>query len=245
MPSASSAPAARVSLAVAADRHVIVPPPLVNASLKRSRGLPAPVRFGRHPGIVRPDRSPAGSPNRTRPDQRLSTRPGHAQGAVPVARMCWRGRWNLAKKPAMTYIAKPKFHHPAPAEERARLYPSRLRGLDLDAVRRLRPRLDLGRDHRGLLRARDRAASRREAFRHRLLVEDADLFPRQVARLQFGARPHALGADRRQSRQPRPDLSRRLGRRRLAPRSASASSRMRSGAASTWSISSRTTACTA
>ena len=40
-------------------------------------------------------------------------------------------------------------------------------------------------------------------------------------------------------------LSRRLRRRRLAPRSASASSRTRSAAASTWSTSSRTTACTA
>ena len=51
------------------------------------------------------------------------------------------------------------------------------------------------------------------------------------ARLQLRARPHAVGADRRQPRQPRPDLSRRLRRRRFAPRSASASSRMRSAAA--------------
>ena len=44
---------------------------------------------------------------------------------------------------AMTYLAKPKFHHPDAAEERARLHPPRLRGHDLDAVRRLRPRFDL------------------------------------------------------------------------------------------------------
>ena len=134
---------------------------------------------------------------------------------------------------------------PRAAEERSRLHPPRLRGHGLDAVRRLRPRLDHRRDHPGLFRAVDRAAPGGEDFRHRLLVEDADLFPRQFARLQLGARPHAVGADRRQSRQPRPDLSRRLRRRRFAPRSASASSPTACGAASTWSISSRTTACTA
>src|SRR5665213_3860932 len=45
-----------------------------------------------------------------------------------------------------------------PAEERSRLYPPGLRGQDLDAVRRLRPRLDHRIDHRGLLRTVDRAA---------------------------------------------------------------------------------------
>ena len=50
--------------------------------------------------------------------------------------------------------------------------------------------------------------------RHRLLVEDADLLPRQDPRLQFRAWPHAVGADRRQPRQSRVDLSRRFGRRR-------------------------------
>ena len=114
----------------------------------------------------------------------------------------------------MTYIAKPKFHHPGAAEERARLHAPRLRGQGFHAVRRLRPRLHHRRDHRGLLRALDRAAPGGEDFRHRLLVEDAGLFPRQFARLQHRARPHAVGADRRQPRQPRPDLSRRVGRRR-------------------------------
>ena len=50
--------------------------------------------------------------------------------------------------------------------------------------------------------------------RHRLLVEDPDLFPRPQPRLQHRARPHAVGADRRQPRQPRPRLPRRLRRRR-------------------------------
>src|SRR5471030_2469747 len=58
-----------------------------------------------------------------------------------------------------------------PEEERARLYPPRLRRQDLDSVRRLRPRFDHRLDHRGLFRAVDRAASGGEDFRHRLLVK--------------------------------------------------------------------------
>ena len=130
-----------------------------------------------------------------------------------------------SKAAIMTYIAKPKFHHPAlPKNELGfthRDYEGTIStlcaGCGHDSITR--------RDHPGLLRARHPAAPRRQAFRHRLLVEDADLFPRQLARLQLRARPHAVGADRRQPRQPRPDLSRRLRRRRFAPRSASASSR--------------------
>ena len=104
---------------------------------------------------------------------------------------------------------------PHPAEQQARLHPARLRRQDLDPVRRLRPRLDLGGAGAGVLGARHRAAPRRQALGHRLLVEDARLLPRRLARLQHRARPHALGADRRQPRQPRPDLPRRLRRRRL------------------------------
>ena len=81
-------------------------------------------------------------------------------------------------------------------------------------VRRLRPRFDQRGDHPRLLRAQPAAASHRQAQRHRLLLEDPDLHARPEPRLQFGARAHALGADRRQSRQPRPHLSRRLRRRR-------------------------------
>ena len=115
----------------------------------------------------------------------------------------------------MTYLAKPKLHHPTLPTNALGFTPPRLRGRGLHALRRLRPRLDQRRHHPGLLRARPRAAPRGQALRHRLLVEDADLFPRQLARLQQRARPHAVGADRRQPRQPRPDLSRRLRRRRL------------------------------
>ena len=49
----------------------------------------------------------------------------------------------------------------------------------------------------------DAAAHDRQALRHRLLVEDADLLRRRRARLQLGARPHAGHRDRRQRRQPR------------------------------------------
>jgi hypothetical protein len=58
-----------------------------------------------------------------------------------------------------------------------------------------------------------------------------DYFLGNFARLQLGPRPHAVGADRRQPGQPRPDLPRCLRRRRLAPRSASASSPTRCDAA--------------
>ena len=52
--------------------------------------------------------------------------------------------------------------------------------------------------------------------RHRLLVEDADVLRQRRARLQLGARAHAVDRDRRQRRQPRAHLHRHLGRRRLA-----------------------------
>jgi 2-oxoglutarate ferredoxin oxidoreductase subunit alpha len=70
-----------------------------------------------------------------------------------------------------------------PAEERTRLHPSRLRRKDFDAVRRLRARLDHGRDHRSVFRAFDRATPRGQNFGHWLLIEDARLLPRQFARL--------------------------------------------------------------
>ena len=40
---------------------------------------------------------------------------------------------------AMTYIAKPKLHHPKLADQQARLHAARLRRRGLDALRRLRP----------------------------------------------------------------------------------------------------------
>ena len=115
----------------------------------------------------------------------------------------------------MTYLTKPKLHHPALPKNKLGFTHRDYEGSGFDPVRRLRARFDLGRDHPGVLRAGHRAASRGQAFRHRLLVEDADVFSRQLAWLQQRARTHAIGADRRQSGQSRADLSRCLGRRRL------------------------------
>ena len=103
----------------------------------------------------------------------------------------------------MTYIAKPKLHHPTLPEQALgftrRDYEGKIStlcaGCGHDSISAAH--------HPGLLGARHRAASRRQALRHRLLVEDARLFPRPVARLQHRARPHAVGADRREPRQPR------------------------------------------
>ena len=50
--------------------------------------------------------------------------------------------------------------------------------------------------------ARHRAAPRRKLSRHRLQLQDAGLLPRRQPRLQHRARPHAVGADRRQPGQP-------------------------------------------
>ena len=77
--------------------------------------------------------------------------------------------------------------------QRTRLHPPRLRRFDVDAVRRLRSRLDHRGDHSRLLRARPAASPHRQTQRHRLLVEDADLHARPEPRLQLGARPHAVG----------------------------------------------------
>ena len=88
--------------------------------------------------------------------------------------------------------------HPQPREPNdARPRRPRLRGRDVDALRGLRPRLGHRRDRARVLRAVDPAAHGRQALRHRLLVEDADLLRERRARLQLGARPHAGDRDRR------------------------------------------------
>ena len=60
------------------------------------------------------------------------------------------------------------------------------------------------------------AAHARQAERHRLFFEDADLFRQRRARIQLRARPHARHRHRRQRRQSRTDLHRHFGRRRFA-----------------------------
>jgi len=101
----------------------------------------------------------------------------------------------------MTYLTKPKFHHPGLPKNALGYTHRDYEGSISTLCAGLRPRFDHRRHHRGLFRAFGRAAQGGEDFRHRLLVEDADLFSRQFARLQLGAWPHAVGPHRRQSRQ--------------------------------------------
>ena len=54
-----------------------------------------------------------------------------------------------------------------------------------------------------------------QALRHRLLLEDHGLFRERLARLQLGARAHALDRERGQRRQSRAHLHRRVRRRRF------------------------------
>ena len=98
----------------------------------------------------------------------------------------------------MTYITKPKLHHPTLGCNAHWLYASRLRRKDFHIVRRLRTRLDFRRDHPGLLGTGYRATPCGKTFRHRLQLEDAGLFPGPVARIQHGAWAHAFGADGRE-----------------------------------------------
>ncbi len=115
----------------------------------------------------------------------------------------------------MTYLLKPKLHHPKlPKNELGFTHRDYEGSVSTLCAGCGHDSISCG-DHPGVLRARPAAASRRQAVGHRLLVEDADLFPRPEPRLQQRARPHAVGADRRQPRQPRPHLSGRFGRRRF------------------------------
>ena len=204
------------------------------AEPRRAAAHAAGQRVRHRPGAARPD-----PPLRRHADHRALHRPRHrraprgAQGdAAPEGT-----RHDLHRQAQVP--------SPQPAEEQARLHPPRLRGRGLDALRRLRPRFDLGRDHPGLLRARPAAAPGRQDVGHRLLVEDADLFPRPEPRLQQRARPHAVGARPAPTSPTATSSISASPATATPPRSASASSPTASAAASTWSTSSRTTACTA
>ena len=117
----------------------------------------------------------------------------------------------------MTYITKPKLHHPG--------LPKNALGFTHRDYEGSISTLCAGCGHDSISAAliqacfelSHRAASRRQAVGHRLFVQDAGLSAGQEPRLQFRARPHAERADRRQSGQPRSDLSGRFGRRRSAP----------------------------
>jgi 2-oxoglutarate ferredoxin oxidoreductase subunit beta len=51
----------------------------------------------------------------------------------------------------MTYLAKPRLHHPTLPANKLGFHAARLRREDIDPVRRLRPRFDLGGAGAGLL----------------------------------------------------------------------------------------------
>ena len=149
------------------------------------------------------------------------------------------------RRPRMTYIAKPKLHHPTLRQRTRSASPA---ATTKARSPRCAPAAATTRSRRRSSRPAASSTSSRTASpssRASAARRRRRLFPRRLARLQHRARAHAVGADRRQPGQPRPDLPRRLRRRRLGldrPRPVRA---RRCAAASTWSTSSRTTASTA
>ena len=84
-----------------------------------------------------------------------------------------------------------------------------------DAVRRLRPQRDLRAHHRRVLRDGHRSAATSSSCRASAArARRPAYFLGDVARLQLGARPHAVGRHRRAARQPQADGDRRQRRRR-------------------------------
>ena len=145
----------------------------------------------------------------------------------------------------MTYIAKPKVHHPALQKNAI--------GLTRRDYEGAITTLCAGCGHDSITAAIIQAFWElsipphkvAQAVGHRLLVEDAGLFPARGARLQRRARPHAGAGHRRQRRQPRHHLHRHVRATATRCRSASASCVTPSAATSTCSTCSRTTASTA
>ena len=115
----------------------------------------------------------------------------------------------------MTYIAKPKLHHPSLVKNKAGYTRRDYEG----AV----STLCAGCGHDSISAAIIQACYELDILPHQVAKlsgigcssKAPTYFLGASARLQHRARPHAVGADRRQPRQPRPDLPGRLGRRRL------------------------------
>ena len=105
-------------------------------------------------------------------------------------------------------------HGDANQSESNRSRTADLQGRQDDAVRRLRPQRDLRAHHRRLLRDGHRSQAGRQAVGHRLLEQEPGVLPRRLARLQRGARPHAVGRHRRDAGQPQADRHRHQRRRR-------------------------------
>ena len=110
----------------------------------------------------------------------------------------------------MTYLAKPKFHHPE--------LPKNALGYTHRDYEGSVSTLCAGCGHDSITASIIQACFELSIEPHRVAKisgigcssKTPDLFPWQFARLQFGARPHAVGIDGRQPRQPRPDLPRRF-----------------------------------
>jgi hypothetical protein len=102
-----------------------------------------------------------------------------------------KAREGEAGEGGMTYIAKPKVHHPSLQKNDIGLTRRDYEGAITTLCAGLRARLHHGGHHPGVLGAVDSAAHGGEALGHRLLVEDAGLLPARGARLQQRARPHA------------------------------------------------------
>src|SRR5918997_488918 len=105
----------------------------------------------------------------------------------------------------MTYLTKPKLHHPK--------LPVNQLGYTRRDYEGAVSTLCAGCGHDSISAAIIQAcfelnlAPHRQAVGHRLLIEDPDLLPWQLARLQQRPRSDALRPDWGQPGQPRPDLS--------------------------------------
>ena len=120
------------------------------------RGRAEPRRPAAHPGDGRGRRRPGQAGRRCCATTARRSPPASSPTRFPSG---------CSAAPAPQFRRSPNdLHHQAPPAspaaraQCARLHPPRLRGQGLDPVRRLRPRLDLGGDHPGLLRARPAAA---------------------------------------------------------------------------------------
>ncbi len=108
----------------------------------------------------------------------------------------------------MTYLAKPKIHHPS--------LPKNALGYTHRDYEGAISTLCAGCGHDSISSAIIQAFFEMDVPPHRVAKlsgigcssKDADVFPRQFARLQQRARPDAFGADRRRARQPRSHLPR-------------------------------------
>ena len=148
----------------------------------------------------------------------------------------------------MSFIAKSRrSRHPGCCATKLGLTRRDYEGSDVDALRRLRPRLrsrprssqacfELDTRRRTVSRSFPASAARRRRPAY---------FLARRARLQRRARPHAVDRDRAPTRPTATCATSACRATATRCRSASASSRTRSGATSTWSTSSRTTASTA